>query len=425
MAEKTGNEEEMQGELSLEDTTPDYEQLIKDYEQQIKDFEKQLKDANKALKDIEKNRSKQSEQVWSIPDRAYIPNPNRKSDEDYENAKNKVAEIQNAIDTAKANKKKAVDERVAQENAKWEEALKQRGWDGSNRTFGLGGKITRIFQESPEDKEEREKGLKERQEAQKEDIKDFKSETEEVVEDSREESESDAEKNIASLENILKERLEGSKNDPIYNELPKTIRQAYKAKEFGDPMDEDIRKAYREVMRKPKKDRDEKDKETIDAYKKELERTKDARQARDWYTMNAIGTALLNVGTALKGGTPTADTAWNKRQGARIEAAQQRYKDLLDTKANTVIEEVKNKQGYDQATQKAIRSLYNDKRLQPVLNRLDTDSQIQLIDLMQKKSGAINFNAFVNALVLSLMDNPQGAVTSALGLGKDFVDLLK
>lgn len=404
MADTNENQTEIQGELPLEDTTPDYKQQIKDYKQQ-------LNEAKKTVKYIEKNRKTQGARVYS--------------NEDYENAKNKVTEIQNSLNNAKANKKKADDERVAQENAQWEEALEQQGWDGSNRTFGLGGKIEGFFKETPKQKEEREKGLKERQEAQEQDIKDFKDEKEEVVEDSREESESDAEKNIASLENILKERLEGSKNDPIYNELPKTIRQAYKAREFGDPMDEDIRKAYREVMRKPKKDRDEKDKEAIDAYKKELERTKDARQARDWYTMNAIGTALLNVGTALKGGTPTAETAWNKRQGARIEAAQQRYKDLLDTKANTVIEEVKNKQGYDQATQKAIRSLYNDKRLQPVLNRLDTDSQIQLIDLMQEKSGAINFNAFVNALVLSLMDNPQGAVTSALGLGKDFVDFLK
>ena len=325
-------------------------------------------------------------------------------------------------------KKKADEEKKAQAQAEYESALDSARDNAqeklAERALGKTG-LAGIFQESDEAKKAREAGLKARQEAQEQDIKDFKDETKEVVEDSREKSESDAEKNIASLENILKERLEGSKNDPIYNELPKTIRQAYKAKEFGDPMDEDIRKAYREVMRKPKKDRDEKDKETIDAYKKELERTKDARQARDWYTMNAIGTALLNVGTALKGGTPTAETAWNKRQGARIEAAQHRYKDLLDTKANTVIEEVKNKQGYDQATQKAIRSLYNDKRLQPVLNRLDTDSQIQLIDLMQEKSGAINFNAFVNALVLSLMDNPQGAVTSALGLGKDFVDFLK
>lgn len=415
MADTTGNEEEMQGELPLEDTTPDYKQ-------QVKDAEKQLKVAKDALKDIEKNRQKQSEKVWSITDRAYIPNPNRKSDEDYENAKNKVAEIQKAVDTAKANKKKADDERVAQENAKWEQALKQQGWDGSNRTFGLGGIITRGFQETPEQKEAREAGLQERQEAQKEDIKDFKDETEEVVEDSREESESDAEKNIASLENILKERLEGSKNDPIYNELPKTIRQAYKAGEFGDPVNEKIRKDYRAEMKKPKKERNT---EVIDAYKKELERTKDARQARDWYTMNAIGTALLNVGTALKGGTPTADTAWNKRQGARIEAAQQRYKDLLDTKANAVIEDAKHLQGFNQEMEKSIRKLYADRRLQPILNELDVNSQRQLIDLMQEKAGAINFETFKSALLMSIIDNPGGAVASVFGAGKDLLEAAK
>lgn len=414
MADKNENQTEVQGELPLEDTTPDYKQ-------QVKDFEKQLKAANNALKDIEKNRKKQSPTVWSIEKRDYVPNEKRISDEEYENAKNKVAEIQKALDTAKANKKKADDERVAQENEQWEKALEQIGLDGSQRG-GTVGAIMRGFKETPEEDAKREAGLQERQEAQKEDVEDLKEEGEDIVEEQREASESDANKNLESLESLVRERIEGAKNDPIYNELPRTIRQAYKAGEFGDPVNEDIRKAYRAEMKKPKKERNA---EVIEDYKKELERTKDARQAKNWYTMNAIGTGLMNFGSALKGETPTAETEWNKRQGARIANAQQRYKDLLDAKANTVIDELKNKQGFDQNTQKAIRSLYNDRRLQPILNRLDTDSQIQLIDLMQEKKDAINFNAFVNALVLSLVKNPEGAVSTALGVGKDVVDLVK
>lgn len=421
MADKKGNEEKKQGELPLEDTTPDYEQQIKDFEQQEKDFKQQLKDANNALKDIEKNRKKQSPTVWSIEKRDYVPNEKRISDEEYENAKKKVAEIQEALNTAKASKKKAKDGKLAQDNERWEQALKQTGLDGSQRG-GILGVITGGFQETPAQKEKREAGLQERQETQKEDVEDLKEEGEDIVDEQREASESDANKNLESLESLVRERIEGAKNDPIYNELPRTIRQAYKAGEFGDPVNEDIRKAYRAEMKKPKKERNA---EVIEDYKKELERTKDARNAKNWYTMNAIGTALLNVGTALKGGTPTAETEWNKRQGARIANAQQRYKDLLDAKANTVIDELKNKQGFDQSTQKAIRSLYNDRRLQPILNRLDTDSQIQLIDLMQEQKDAINFNAFVNALVMSLVKNPEGAVSTALGVGKDVIDLVK
>ena len=322
-------------------------------------------------------------------------------------------------------KKKAAEEAKQQAQADYETAL-DSARDTAQGTLaeralgkaGLGG----IFEETPEQEKKREAGIQARQEAQKEDVESLKEEGEDIVEEQREASESDAKKNLESLESLVRERIEGTKNDPIYNELPRTIRQAYKAGEFGDPVNEDIRKAYRAEMKKPKTERK---KEVIEDYKKELERTKDARNAKNWYTMNAIGTGLMNFGSALKGGGPIAETEWNKRQGARIANAQQRYKDLLDAKANTVIDELKNKQGFDQKTQAAIRSLYNDRRLQPILNRLDTDSQIQLIDLMQEKKDAINFNAFVNALVLSLVKNPEGAVSTALGVGKDVVDLVK
>lgn len=417
MADKTGNEEEMQGELPLEDTTPDYKQ-------QIKDLEKQRNEAQKTVKYIEKNRKTQGARVYS--------------DDDYEKAKSKVAslemELAEAKEAQKAEKKKNSEQKKTAIKEKVNNAIDSvatiMGANASgalteaaiNKAQGGSGSVlqTSVAGGIPQSKP-----IKSGSEDQQKDIVKLGKVGEDVISDTLSESENTVRERQKALKKYLDEYIDASANSKIYNELPRTIRQAYKSGEFGDPVDEKIRKDYREVMRKPKKDRDEKDKETIDAYKKELERTKDARQARDWYTMNAIGTALLNVGTALKGGTPTAETAWNKRQGARIEAAQQRYKDLLDTKANAVIEDAKHLQGFNQEMEKGIRKLYADRRLQPILNELDVNSQRQLIDLMQEKAGAINFETFKSALLMSIIDNPGGAVASVFGAGKELIDAAK
>lgn len=414
MADKKGNEEEMQGELPLEDTTPDYKQ-------QIKDLEKQRNDAQKTVKYIEKNRKTQGARVYS--------------DDDYEKAKSKVAslemELAEAKEAQKAEKKKNSEQKKTAIKEKVNNAIDAVATTmGANASGALteaainkaqGGSGS-VLQTSVAGGIPQSKPIKSGSEDQQKDIKKLGKMGEDVISDTLSESENTVQDRQEALKKYLDKYIDASANSKIYNELPRTIRQAYKSGEFGDPIDEDIRKAYREEMRKPKKDRDDK---VIDAYKKELERTKDARQARDWYTMNAIGTALLNVGTALKGGTPTAETAWNKRQGARIEAAQQRYKDLLDTKANAVIEDAKHLQGFNQEMEKGIRNLYADRRLQPILNELDVNSQRQLIDLMQEKAGAINFETFKSALLMSIIDNPGGAVASVFGAGKDLIDAAK
>jgi hypothetical protein len=414
MADKKGNEEEMQGELPLEDTTPDYKQ-------QIKDLEKQRNDAQKTVKYIEKNRKTQGARVYS--------------NDDYEKAKSKVAslemELAEAKEAQKAEKKKNSEQKKAAIKEKVNNAIDAVATTmGANASGALteaainkaqGGSGS-VLQTSVAGGKPQSKPIKSGSEDQQKDIKELGKMGEDVISDTLSGSENTVQDRQEALKKYLDKYIDASANSKIYNELPRTIRQAYKSGEFGDPIDEDIRKAYREEMRKPKKDRDDK---VIDAYKKELERTKDARQARDWYTMNAIGTALLNVGTALKGGTPTAETAWNKRQGARIEAAQQRYKDLLDTKANAVIEDAKHLQGFNQEMEKGIRKLYADRRLQPILNELDVNSQRQLIDLMQEKAGAINFETFKSALLMSIIDNPGGAVASVFGAGKDLIDAAK
>lgn len=417
MADKTGNEEEMQGELPLEDTTPDYKQ-------QIKDLEKQRKEARNELKNIEANRR-------NFP----LSDPRRRSDDDYKNAKSKVdsleMELAETKDAEKAEKKKNTEQKKTAIKEKVNNAIDAVATTmGANASGALteaainkaqGGSGS-VLQTSVAGGIPQSKPIKSGSEDQQKDIVKLGKVGEDVISDTLSGSENTVQERQKALKKYLDEYIDASANSKIYNELPRTIRQAYKSGEFGDPVNEDIRKAYREEMRKPKKDRDEK---VIDDYKKELERTKDARQARDWYTMNAIGTALLNVGTALKGGTPTAETAWNKRQGARIEAAQQRYKDLLDTKANAVIEDAKHLQGFNQEMEKGIRKLYADRRLQPILNELDVNSQRQLIDLMQKKAGAINFETFKSALLMSIIDNPGGAVASVFGAGKELIDAAK
>ena len=75
--------------------------------------------------------------------------------------------------------------------------------------------------------------------------------------------------------------------------------------------------------------------------------------------------------------------------------------------------------------EKGIRKLYADRRLQPILNELDVNSQRQLIDLMQEKAGAINFETFKSALLMSIIDNPGGAVASVFGAGKNLIDAAK
>lgn len=322
-------------------------------------------------------------------------------------------------------------------------------------------------EETPEEKAKREESTKRHESTQSKNIDSLKKETDKIESDSVKESLSSEQERVKSVEDLLKSYVNDRFDSPIYNELPKTVRQAYKAGRFGSPMKEEVRKAYLEEHSKPIEKRIDKElrdafvlsqspkfdklsdeekqkvaekvsayenkkaeletkRAEIDAeYAKEKERTKDARQARDWYILDAIGTGMRNVGNTLRGGSGDEQSAWNKLQGSRMEGAQKRYNELLNAKADAVIEAAKHKQGFDQKNQEAFRDLYNNKRLQPLLNQIDVDTQVQLIDLMKDKADAINFDSFINALAIQLASDPKGTVSSFLNAGKDLYNVTK
>ena len=291
---------------------------------------------------------------------------------------------------------------------------------------GIGGEM------SEEGKKKLAEDAAKRSEEQNKDVNTLKAETKNLEKEQSEDTKEKADEHIQQMEELLGKYIGSMDSSKIYNEAPKTIRQAWKSGKFGDIVApeyrekygnyDDFRKAYRDELKKPKDKRNE---EVISDFKANREKTKEARETRNWYTLQAIGAGMRNIGSALKGGRDFEKNAWDKVQGARMADAQERYKQLLNTKANEVVEEAKNKGLMDRENERALRNLYQDKRLQPILNKLDTDSQIQLIDLMQQKSDAINFNTFINALAIKLMDDPQGAVSSVFGGAKDFVNLTK
>jgi hypothetical protein len=285
---------------------------------------------------------------------------------------------------------------------------------------------------SEEEKQKHAEVAAKRAEGQKEDVNALKTETESLEKEQSEGTKEKADEHIQQMEELLGKYINSMDSSKIYNEAPKTIRMAWKSGKFGDIIApeyrekygnyDDFRKAYRDELKKP---RDKRDEEVINDFMANREKTKEARDTRNWYTLQAIGAGMRNIGSALKGGRDFEKTAWDKVQGARMADAQERYKQLLDTKANEVVEEAKNKGLMDRENERALRNLYQDKRLQPILNKLDTDSQIQLIDLMQQKSDAINFNTFINALAIKLMEDPKGAVSSVFSGAKNLVDLAK
>ena len=334
--------------------------------------------------------------------------------------------------------------------------------------IGLKGLATGMGkEETPEEKAKREESTKRHEDTQTKNIDSLKKETDNIESYSVKESLSSEQERVKSVEELLKSYVNDRFDGPVYSEMPKTIRQAYKANYFGSPMKEEVRKAYLEEHSKPIEKRIDKElrdafvlsqsskfdklsdeekqkvaekvsayenkkaeletkRAEIDAeYAKEKERTKDARQARDWYILNAIGTGMRNVGSTLRGGNGDEQSAWNKLQGSRMEGAQKRYNELLDAKADAVIQAAKHKQGFDQKNQEAFRDLYNNKRLQPLLNQIDVDTQVQLIDLMKDKADAINFDSFINALAIQLASDPKGTVSSFFNAGKDFYNATK
>lgn len=347
----------LQGELDLEETPKTKKEIKAEKQKQKKEEEKAKKDAEKAKKEEEKQ--------------------------------------------AKAEQKKQErEEKKAEREQKTKEFI-----DSINPFSG----ITNVMTMASELTEEEKATLnKEAEEEQAKDVSKLKDETSELEKENVEENKKSAENQIKAMEDLLKKRIDLMDNSPIYNELPRTIRQAYKSGKFGEVMTDDLRNQYRAEMKKPISERDT---DILEKYKN----AKDAQHARNYFILDAISTGLTNVGSALQGGQGGKETKWNQLQGSRIADAQHRYKDLLDTKANEVIKSAENAGIMNRENEKALRTLYQDRRLQPLLNKLDVDTQTQLLRLIDQKAGALSFETFINALALQLMNDPKGTVSGVFG----------
>ena len=352
----------LQGKLDLEET-PKTKEEIKAEKQKQKEEEKAKKEEEKAKKEEEKQ--------------------------------------------AKAEQKKQErEEKKAEREQKTKEFI-----DSINPFSGISNVMTKASELTEEEKQK----LNEQAEReQAKDVSKLKDETSELEKENVEENRKSAENQIKAMEDLLKKRIDLMDNSPIYNELPRTIRQAYKSGKFGEVMTDDLRNQFRAEMKKPVSERDT---DILEKYKN----AKDAQHARNYFILDAISTGLTNVGSALQGGQGGKETKWNQLQGSRIADAQQRYKDLLDTKANEVIKAAENAGVMNRENEKALRTLYQDRRLQPLLNKLDVDTQTQLLRLIDQKAGALSFETFINALALQLMNDPKGAVSGVFGT----VDKLK
>ena len=297
-----------------------------------------------------------------------------------------------------------------QTNLEKKEDLKLIG-KGDGLFGGLSGLLTKADTLTAEEKQK----LNEQAEREQgKDVAKLKDETSALEKENVEENKNSAENQIKAMEDLLKKHIDLMDNSSIYNELPRTIRQAYKSGKFGEVMTDDLRNQFRAEMKKPESERD---KDILEKYKN----AKDAQHARNYYILDAIGSGLINAGSALQGGQGGKETKWNQLQGSRIADAQQRYKNLLDTKANEVIKSAENAGIMNRENEKALRTLYQDRRLQPLLNKLDVDTQTQLLRLIDQKAGALSFETFINALALQLMNDPKGAVSGVFGA----VDKLK
>ena len=327
------------------------------------------------------------------------------------------AEKQKQKEAEKAQKEKEKQAKAEQKKQEREEKKAERDqkvqefFDSINPLSGVTNVMTKASELTEEEKATLNKAAEEEQEK---DVAKLKGETSNLEKENVEENKNSAENQIKAMEDLLKKHIDLMDNSYIYNELPRTIRQAYKSGKFGEVMTDDLRNQFRAEMKKPESERD---KDILEKYKN----AKDAQHARNYYILDAIGSGLINAGSALQGGQGGKETKWNQLQGSRIADAQQRYKNLLDTKANEVIKSAENAGIMNRENEKALRTLYQDRRLQPLLNKLDVDTQTQLLRLIDQKAGALSFETFINALALQLMNDPKGAVSGVFGA----VDKLK
>ena len=403
------------------------ELMIKQKENQdrIKDIKTETS-ANKKQKSANKKAS--AEDVLSAEEienakKSVSPTYNVYGAEKQKTAKQIEREQNAAVEKARKNKVTKLNYEIDAKN----QELKDEKSNLKNENRNLGEQIFQGATENMKQKggylignedKEAQKLYKENLEQTKADVKDLKNTMDVTKDEIIKTSEADTEKQMESLKAIL-DKVE--KGDLSYSvkDLPMGIIRRAKRGDFGKfNIDEDVKKAYMAEMRKPAKERDQK---VIDAYNKEKESTKDARSVMGNFILNALFTGLSNAGNVLQGKAPTEKSAYQKYSESKLQGSLDRYNKLWQDASEEMQNSIKAKGIIDRETSKQIADLYKNAAFRPYLDRLDTDSLERTILLAKNIGGKVDLGTFKNALLMQMLQDPQGAISGGL---KTAIDLI-
>ena len=231
---------------------------------------------------------------------------------------------------------------------------------------------------------------------------------------------SETEKGVEETKALIDKYTKGDLSYSV-KDMPKGIIKAYKNGDFGKyKIDEKIRADYLDEMKKPK---DERDQAKIDAYKGELESVKNARATMGYFVADAIATGLSNAGAALQGQQGGKKSKWDEVQDTKLKGSLDRYNKHWDELSDEMTARFKAKRNIDQKTLEDISDIYKNQSLRPIIDKLDVDSMERTLIIAKNMGGKINFETIKNALMLQILQDPQGAISKAMGAGGDIVKM--
>lgn len=231
---------------------------------------------------------------------------------------------------------------------------------------------------------------------------------------------SETEKGIKETKDLIDKLTKGDLSYSV-KDMPKGIIRAFKNGDFGKvKIDADIKADYLAEMKKPKEERDQ---AKIDAYKEELESVKNTHSTLGYFIVDAIGKGLSNIGTALQGGTGDKQSKWQEVQDSKLKGSLERYNKQWQELSDEMTERFKAKGIVDRQTLKDVAEIYKNQSLRPIIDKLDVDSMERTLIIAKNMGGKINFETLKNALMLQILQDPQGAISKAMGAGGDIVKM--
>ncbi len=252
----------------------------------------------------------------------------------------------------------------------------------------------------------------------KKDIANFKEVAESTKKEMLDKSKTDAQEQYESMKALVDEMGKGDISYSIAD-LPKGIVASAKRGDFGKfNIDEKIKQAYFDEMKKPIKERNQ---EIIDKYKAEKESSKGARQTMGYFLLDHIFKSLQNVGNALQGKEANAISDFKKMQNSKLESSLHRYNEMQEKKAKEMQKIFENKGILDKRIQEQIAELYKNAQFRPYLEKLDADSMEKVLLRTKALGGKIDLQTFKNALILQMLENPEGAI---MGAAKTAINLV-